>query len=156
MKEMFGSPSQRLGMMQFNLNSISRKSIKPEPTTNQHKSIGWDTIVNLPSVVLKMAWSDSKAKVGWARGGAQLSLGFMICEDLDTKLGAIQLFHDHALAALSDTGILIYLSGYRKPKCLYLKTFSISSSIPVCRSVCLSFATGFKNSLTELMHVWVI
>ena len=39
--------------MQFNLNSIgvskSSKSIEPEPTFNQTKSIGWDTIVNLPS-----------------------------------------------------------------------------------------------------------
>ena len=37
-------------MMQFNLNSIrvskNSKSIEPEPTTNQPKSIGWDTIVN--------------------------------------------------------------------------------------------------------------
>ena len=41
----------RLEMMQFNLNSIrvskSSKSIKPESTTNQPKSIGWDTIVNI-------------------------------------------------------------------------------------------------------------
>ena len=39
----FGSPSPRLGMMQFNLNSIrvskSSKSIEPEPTPNQPKSI---------------------------------------------------------------------------------------------------------------------
>ena len=41
-------------MMQFNLNSIrvskSSKSIELEPTTNQPKSIGWDTIVNSPSL----------------------------------------------------------------------------------------------------------
>ena len=48
MKGKFGTPSRRLGMMQFNLNSIrvskSSKLIEPEPTTNQTK------YVNLPSL----------------------------------------------------------------------------------------------------------
>jgi hypothetical protein len=39
--------------MQFNLNSIrvstNSKSIEPEASTNQPESMGWDTIVNLPS-----------------------------------------------------------------------------------------------------------
>ena len=55
MRGKFGSPNPHLEMMQFNLNSIkvskSSKSIEPEPTTNQTKSIGWDTIVNLPSYI---------------------------------------------------------------------------------------------------------
>ena len=49
-------------MIQFKLNSIrvstSSQSIEPEPTTDQPKSIGWDTIVNLPSLYKKEASID--------------------------------------------------------------------------------------------------
>ena len=53
MNDKFRSPNPHLEIMQFNLKSIrvskSNKSIEPEPTSNQTKLIGRDTIVNLPS-----------------------------------------------------------------------------------------------------------
>ena len=59
--------------MLFGMFSIAsrRKSIEPETTTNQPKSIGWDTILNLPSIfkhynislvtILKPAWGEITA-----------------------------------------------------------------------------------------------
>ena len=48
-----GHQAHTYGWFNVNLTSIrvskSSKSIEPEPTTNQPKSIGRDTIVNLPS-----------------------------------------------------------------------------------------------------------